>query len=104
MDYSHRSITDVRVSRLHRHEDFDGSTISGSVRFQLSTQDGNEFGPHVTIELAADLPEGATIQDVERHLLTAALGVLARLASLTPDEAFQGLEKSQPKQHLPKLP
>ncbi|KXF75645.1 hypothetical protein ATN84_16780 [Paramesorhizobium deserti] len=104
MNYNNRSITDVQVSGLQRHEGFDGATVSGLVRLQLSAQDGNEFGPRATIELAADLSERSTLPEIERQLLTAALGVLTRLASLSPDEVHDAMQKSQLREYLPKTP
>ncbi|GGB08453.1 hypothetical protein GCM10011491_40610 [Brucella endophytica] len=104
MNYSNRSITDVQVSGLRHHEGSDGITVSGVVRLQLSAEDGNEFGPCATIELAADLPENATFIDVERQLLTGAIGVLTRLASLSPEEAGAELQKSRFREYLPKTP
>ncbi|GAB1583827.1 MULTISPECIES: hypothetical protein [Phyllobacteriaceae] len=104
MNYKNRSVTDVQVSGLQRHESFDGATVSGLVRLQLSAQDGNEFGPRATIELAADLTEHSTLPEIERQFLTAALGVLARLASLSPEEAYDALRKSQRREYLPSVP
>ncbi|WP_420963656.1 hypothetical protein [Brucella sp. IR073] len=104
MDYSNRSITDVQVSGLRHHEGSDGMTVSGVVRLQLSAGDGTEFGPCATIELAADLPENATFVDAERQLLAGAIGVLARLASLSPEEASAELQKSRFRDYLPATP
>lgn len=100
MNYKNRSVTDVQVSGLQRHESFDGATVSGLVRLQLSAQDGNEFGPRATIELT----EHSTLSEIERQLLTAALGVLARLASLSPEKAYDALRKSQRREYLPSVP
>jgi len=104
MNYENRPVTDIQVSGLQHHEDFDGATVSGLVRLQLSTQDGDEFGPRATIELATDLAERSTFPEIERQLLTAALGVLARLASLSPEEAYDALRKSQRREYLPRTP
>ncbi|PYE87822.1 hypothetical protein [Phyllobacterium leguminum] len=104
MDYSKRLITDVQITGLQQHEGYDGTTVSGSVRLQLSAHDGNEFGPTATIELATDLTGNATFQDVERQLLVAALGVLGRLAALSPKDAHAELQKSRFRQYLSKTP
>lgn len=104
MNYRSRSITDVQVTGLQRHENLGDATVSGSVRLQLSSYDGNEFGPCVTVALATDMADNATFQDVERQLLVAAIDVLTRLASLTPDEAERELEKSRRRAYLPEVP
>lgn len=104
MDYSGRRITNVQVSGLQRHEHFDDSTISGSVRFQLSAHDGDEFGPSATVDLTVDLADGSTIQEVENQFLTAAIAVLARLTSLSSNDALCELPQNQPKRYLPKAP
>ncbi|RCS22957.1 hypothetical protein DUT91_15875 [Phyllobacterium salinisoli] len=104
MNYSNRAVTDVQVFGLRRHEGFDGATVSGSIRLQLCAHDGNEFGPSATIELAMDLAERSTLPEIERQLLAGALGVLARLAALSPDEAYAELQKSQIREYLPKVP
>lgn len=104
MDYRNRSITDVQVTGLQQHEGVDGMTVSGQVRLQLSAHDGTEFGPCATIELATDLASRSTFQEVERELLVAAIGVLGRLAALSPDEASGELQKSRFRQYLSKTP
>jgi hypothetical protein len=105
MDYSNRLLTDVQVSGLQKHEGYDGTTVSGLVRLQLSTHDGNEFGPRATIELATDLADPSqTFEEVEQQLLTAAIGVLSRLARLNPRDAHTELQKSRFRQYLPKVP
>ncbi|PRD41777.1 hypothetical protein C5748_20180 [Phyllobacterium phragmitis] len=104
MNYDNRSVSDVQVFGIRRHEGFDGVTVSGSIRLQLSTHDGNEFGPCATIELATDVADHSTLPEIERQLLTAAIGVLTRFASLRPDQAYSELQKSQLRQYLPKVP
>lgn len=102
MDYSTRRVTNVAVWGLERHEHEQETTVSGTVKVQISSIDGDEYGPNATLELAVPLLDGATIQDAERGLLAGASALLGHLSKLSENDLRASLHESQPKQLLKK--
>lgn len=82
MNYDERKVSFVGVHSIQLQREEDGSTsVSGSVRIDITSQDGGEHGPNVTVELAVpSSSEDPTIRGAERDLLAGARALLSRLA------------------------
>lgn len=97
MDYSERQITMVQILDLNTYADpSDGRQfVLATVRIQLGASDDGPAGPEVRIVAPIKRETDIALVDVERQILSAALGILSRVASELPQSLEAQLAKTR---------
>lgn len=97
MKYDERTLSDVAVWGFGVGVHPDTTAVTGTVRLQVTNQDGGDNGPDATIQIATAVGEpNPTLRDAERALLMSAYELIQRLAKETPEALAEKLESLRP--------
>ncbi|MDX0226764.1 hypothetical protein RWA06_01955 [Sinorhizobium meliloti] len=101
MKYAERTLSDVAVWGFAVGFHADTTAVTGSVRLQVTNQDGGDHGPDVTIQISTAVDErNPTIRDAEHALLMSAYELIKRLATETPETLIEKLESLRPQDNF----